>query len=120
MKRTAVRIVSLLTILLLSSVWLFGQAETGVLSGIVTDTSNAVVPGATVTIVSATTGLTRTATTGSAGEYTISTLKPDHYNLTIERAGFQKYTRQVEVLVGARIDVSAQLNVTGEIGRAHV
>jgi len=71
------------------------------------------VPGATVTVVSATTGLTRTATTGSGGEYTITTLKPDHYNLTIEHAGFQKYSRLVEVLVGARVDVSAQLSVTG-------
>ena len=63
MKQNSLRLFSLIGILLLSSVWLFGQAETGVITGTVTDSSNAVVPGATVTVVSTATGLTRTATT---------------------------------------------------------
>ena len=33
--------------------------------------------------------------------------------MTIEHGGFQKYSRQVEVAVGSRNDVSAQLAVTG-------
>ena len=113
MKRSSLKLVALLGILLLSSVWLFGQAETGVVEGTVTDSSNAVVTGAKVTVVSVNTGTTRTTTTASAGEYTITNLKPDTYNLTIEHAGFQKYTRQVQVLVGSKNEVSAQLNVTG-------
>ncbi len=103
----------LLGILLLSSVWLFGQAETGVITGTVTDTSNAVVPGATVTVVSAATGLTRSTTTASAGEYAITNLPPTTYTMTVEHAGFQKYSRQVQVLVGSKNEISAQLNVTG-------
>jgi Carboxypeptidase regulatory-like domain/TonB dependent receptor len=113
MKRSSLRLVALLGILLLSSVWLFGQAESGLVTGTVTDTSNAVVPGATVTVVSTATGLTRSTTTQSGGEYTITNLPPTTYTLTIEHAGFQKYTRQVQVLVGSRNEVSAQLNVTG-------
>jgi len=113
MNRTALRIVTVLAILVLGSVWLFGQAETGVISGTVTDASNAVVSGAKVTVVSAGTGLTRSATTGSAGDYAITTLPPGAYNLTIEHAGFQKYARQVQVAVGSRNEVSAQLAVTG-------
>ena len=102
-----------LSVLLLASVWLFGQAESGTISGTVTDTSNAVVPGATVTVVSVSTGLSRTTTSGSAGEYAITNLKPDTYNLTVEHSGFQKYSRKVIVDVASRIDVSAQLVVTG-------
>jgi Carboxypeptidase regulatory-like domain/TonB-dependent Receptor Plug Domain len=113
MKLSSLRLVTLLGILLLSSVWLFGQAETGVVTGTVTDTSNAVVPGATITVVSTTTGLTRSTTTQSAGEYTITNLPPTTYTLTIEHAGFQKYSRQVQVLVGSKNEISAQLNVTG-------
>ena len=113
MYRKALRLISLTGALLLFSVWLFGQAETGVISGTVTDSSNAVVPGAKVTVVATTTGLTRSTTTAGAGEYAITNLPPTTYTLTIEHPGFQKYTRQVQVLVGSRNDVSAQLNVTG-------
>jgi len=113
MKQNSLTLVALLGVLLLSSVGLFGQAETGLISGTVTDSSNAVVPGATVTVVSTATGLTRTATTLSAGEYTITNLPVNTYALTIEHAGFQKYTRQVQVAVGSRVDISAQLAVTG-------
>ena len=45
---------------------------------------------------------TRTTTTKSAGEYAITNLPPTTYNLTIDHAGFQKYTRQVQVGVGSR------------------
>ncbi len=113
MKQISLRLVSLLGILLLSSVWLFGQAESGAISGTVTDSSNAVVSGAKVTVVSPNTGLTRSVTTSNAGEYSITNLQPQTYNLTIEHPGFQKYARQVQVLVGSRNDVSAKLNVTG-------
>jgi hypothetical protein len=113
MNRTALRLIAVLALLVLGSVWLFGQAETGLVEGTVTDTSNAVVSGAKVTVVSPNTGQTRTTTTASVGEYTITNLKPDTYVLTIEHPGFQKYTRQVQVLVGSRNEVSAQLSVTG-------
>src|SRR3974377_221514 len=64
-----------LSVLLLASVWLFGQAESGTISGTVTDNSGAVVPGATVTVMSVNTGLSRSTTAGSAGENAMSTLK---------------------------------------------
>src|SRR5215471_14553952 len=113
MNRTALRIVSVLALIVFGSAFLFGQAETGTISGVVTDSTNAVVAGATVTLVSVNTGLTRTTTTASAGEYAVTNLKPDLYTLTIEHSGFQKYTRQVKVDVGSRSEVSAQLSVTG-------
>ena len=86
------RVVLVFWLLVLSSVWVLGQAETGSISGLVADTSNAVVVGANVAVVSGSTGLRRTTSTGSAGEYVISNLKPDTYYLTIEHSGFQTYT----------------------------
>jgi len=83
-----------------------------IVTGTVSDPSNAVVAGAKVTLVSTTTRLTRSVATASAGEYAITNLKPDTYSLIIEHPDFQKCTRQVQVLVGSRNDVSAQLNVT--------
>jgi hypothetical protein len=111
MDRNALRIVRLLALLALSPSWLVGQAETAAISGIITDSSNAVVPAAVVTVVSVTTGLTRSTITASAGDYALTNLKPDTYNLTIEHVGFRRYSRNIEVSVAARVDVSAQLVV---------
>src|SRR3974377_1785288 len=56
-----------LSVLLLASVWLFGQAESGTISGTVTDASNAVVAGAKGPGVSAHTGLTPGPPSGHPG-----------------------------------------------------
>ncbi len=113
MKRNTLRLLSMLAILALFSVWAFGQAETGAINGIVTDKTGAVVVGAKVTATSIDTGLVRTTTTKSAGEYAITNLPPKTYNVTIEAQGFQKYAQQVKVGVGSMNDVSARLAVTG-------
>jgi hypothetical protein len=64
-------------------------AGTGALTGTVTDSSGAVVPGATVTATSADTGQARTATTGADGVYTIGILQPGNYRVKFEAAGFK-------------------------------
>src|SRR6516165_4728962 len=107
------RLISLIAILAIVSAWGFGQAESGAINGIVTDKTGAVVVGATVTATSVDTGLVRTTTTGSAGEYAITNLPPKLFNITIEAEGFQKYTHQIKVGVGSMNDVSAKLAVTG-------
>jgi hypothetical protein len=99
------RVSVLLCVLLLVSVGLFGQAESGTVSGTITDNTGAVVPGATVTMTSVNTGQTRSTVTGSAGEYAIPSLRPDTYGITLEREGFQKYSRKVAVDLGSRIDL---------------
>jgi len=47
--------------------------------GTITDASGAAVPGATVQITAATTSVTRTTTTNSAGYYIVGDLIPDQY-----------------------------------------
>jgi hypothetical protein len=113
MNRSLLKLVSLLTVLILFSVWAFGQAETGTINGTVTDKSGAVVVGATITATSIATGLTRTTKTKSAGEYAITNLPPQTYEVTIETPGFQKYTQRIKVDVGSVNDLSAKLAVTG-------
>ena len=113
MKLSSLKLVSLLVILLLSSVWLFGQAETGTLIGTVTDASGAVVSNAKVMVVSVGTNASRNTVTDSRGDYVITTLKPGAYQLTVEGSGFTKYSRQVQVTVGATVEASVKLSVTG-------
>ena len=54
----------------------YGQTDTGRISGTITDSTGAVVTGAKVVAKSANTGTSRETTTNSAGIYTIPSLKP--------------------------------------------
>src|ERR1700683_155291 len=67
---------------------LFGQAA-GSFSGNVTDRSGSSVPGATVTVVSQGTGLTRTAKTDDVGHYLIPLLPVGSYTVRVESKGFR-------------------------------
>jgi outer membrane receptor protein involved in Fe transport len=92
----------------------YGQTDTGRISGTITDSTGAVVTGAKVAAKSANTGTSRETTTNSAGIYTIPSLKPDTYDVSVEAAGFASLTQRVEVTVGAETAMSAQL----EVGKA--
>lgn len=65
------------------------QRPTFSVEGVVTDAQQAVLPGATVTILNTATNLTRTATTDAQGRYVFSALPPEgRYELSVELAGF--------------------------------
>jgi hypothetical protein len=65
------------------------SAGTGALAGTVTDPTGSVVPGATVTLVSADTNQTRTAVTGNDGSYKFSLVPPGNYRVRFTAAGFK-------------------------------
>ena len=66
------------------------QGETtSAIVGQVRDTTNAVVPGATVTIANRETGLRRSAKTDDAGRFNFPQLKPGTYSVTAEAQGFE-------------------------------
>lgn len=67
------------------------QIITGSLTGIVMDSSSAVVPGATVTLTNERSGDIRRTTTNSEGYFSISGVLPGSYTVTIEMQGFQPY-----------------------------
>jgi hypothetical protein len=73
---------------LVSSSPLYGQAA-GSFSGNVLDKSGSSVPGADVTVVSQTTGLTRASKTDSAGHYLIPLLPVGTYTVRVDAGGFQ-------------------------------
>lgn len=53
------------------------------------DSTGAVAPNATVTIISASTGQVCTTTTGSSDSYQFGLLPPGNYQVTIEASGFE-------------------------------
>ena len=88
------------------------QKLTGTLSGTVTDSSGAAVPGATVTVVNTATSKAFTATTDSQGSYTIAELPDSTYYVKIVSANFKEVTVQGAVVhVATTTTVDAHLQV---------
>src|SRR5262245_6671070 len=67
------------------------QVTTAKFYGIVTDSSGALVPGASLTMIHESTGTMLTGTTNEVGEFAFDFLRVGSYTLRIEVAGFKKY-----------------------------
>src|SRR5262245_434274 len=64
------------------------QVATEVITGFVTDAQGGVLPGVTITVRNAESGVTRTIVTEADGRYRLGGLPPGRYNLTAELQGF--------------------------------
>ncbi len=96
--------------LLLAVHFSFAQANyQAQLRGVITDSSGAVVPSATVTITDAGTNTGRSVTTNSSGIYSLRDLRPSNYIVKVEAAGFQTIEQKGIVLA---VDQDASLNFT--------
>jgi len=91
----------------------WSQAETGSITGVVTDSTGAVIPGATVTAKSLATGAVRTVQSGSTGRYLIQALIPAIYEVTVTSGSFQPFKSETEVTVGGNVTLDAQLSLSG-------
>ena len=69
------------------------QTITGRIDGRVTDSSGAVLPGATITIVNTGTGLTTTQVTDDNGTFTATNLPVGSYTVSAELEGFRRAQR---------------------------
>src|SRR5436309_5692275 len=97
----------------LSASLLFGQAESGAIVGVVTDSSEAPIPRAPVTVRSAETGVTLHLTTDDSGSYTSPPLRPGSYVLSVEVQGFRKASQTITLDVNQR----ARANFRMEVGQ---
>ncbi len=71
-----------------------GQVTTGTITGSVRDPQAAVIPGATVTLISATRGTTlATVTTSTDGDYVFPNVPPDTYVIKVTMDGFKTLER---------------------------
>ena len=90
---TTVRLFFSISALALSAMLCRAQLLQGTIDGNVIDSSQAAIVGATVTALNQGTGFTREATTNTQGGYTLPTLPPGTYSLTVKASGFQTYTK---------------------------
>ena len=88
------------------------QSVSGTILGTVTDPTGAVISKAKVTIINEGTGLTRTITADTNGEYTAPSLPTGRYTVTCETAGFKALAlSNVEVGVDQRVRIDLKLEV---------
>jgi hypothetical protein len=83
-----------------------GQVATGQISGRVTDTSGAVLPGVDITVTQTATAITRTTVTNEAGQYSIPSLPLGPYRITATLQGFRTFVQE-----GITLQVNANLVV---------
>lgn len=89
-----------------------GQAVYGSIIGTATDPQGAAVVGATVTVTSVTKNTSETTTTNDSGNYTVTHLIPDLYNVKIEASGFKTADiKNVTVSADKGTNVDATLEV---------
>lgn len=98
--------------LLLASVSASAQFNAS-LSGTVQDGTQAVIPGAAVTLINNATQATRTVTSGGAGTYQFNELPPGTYTVKVTSNGFQQHTIS-NVAVAA--ETPRSLNITMQTG----
>jgi len=82
-------------------------------SGRVTDSSGAVLVGATVTIRETETNVAATAVSGPDGRFRFAYLHVGPYELTVGTAGFKTATRTLQLSAGSAFDLKITLDVQG-------
>jgi len=86
----------------------------GTLRGQVADPSGAVIPRASLTVISAA-GVSRTGTSDASGQYVISGLAPGQYTVTVEAPGFSTFTSPpVRVAAGQTQHLNVSLAIQME------
>jgi hypothetical protein len=82
------------------------QFERSTISGTVVDQQGAVVPGATVTAMHPQTNQSRSVVTDASGYFTLPSLTPGLYDITVELEGFKKISR-----TGVQLDAAASITL---------
>jgi carboxypeptidase family protein len=98
--------------LMLCSTAALAQQETATITGEVRDANGSVVPKATITVTNVETNVRVKGETNDQGLYTVPSLKPGPYSITVEKAGFKKSVRSgvtLQVNQVARLDVNMQV-----------
>ena len=103
----------LVVIAVLVSSTLLRADVTGSISGVVRDSSQAVVGGAHVQIINVQTNLSKETTSGSDGTFTILALPAGTYSLTTSANGFRKFTA---TNIDLKVNDQLHLNVTLQVG----
>src|SRR6266581_356647 len=109
----AIHVLGAILGVLFLSLSLFSQVNSGTISGVVQDSSGALIAGATITIRHVDTGTARTVTSDEGGRYIAPVLPLGNYELQAQQSGFQTEIRKGITLTVGREEV---INLTLRVG----
>jgi hypothetical protein len=90
----------------------FAQVDTGAISGVVSDSTGAVIPGVRVRIKHSSTNIQLDLTTNASGFYAAPALRPGPYEITVSKEGFRVEKRTgIELRVQDRVEANFQLQL---------
>ncbi|MBM3793670.1 MAG: carboxypeptidase regulatory-like domain-containing protein [Acidobacteria bacterium] len=87
-------VLNALLLLLFAATAAFSQATSGLIHGVVSDSSGAVLSGVTVTATKTDTQVSRTVATNTDGNFVFPGLAPGLYSVSCEQQGFRKFVRE--------------------------
>src|SRR6201981_1207365 len=111
--RHSARIAIVLGFLLLSVRLLSQDASTGAIRGTVLDPYGRTIAQATVAIVSAASGMSRSALTDGEGRFAMELLPPGDYSARAEIKGMSQETPQIHIDVGGAVELAFRLSLAG-------
>ena len=111
------RLLTFVLFCLLTGLPVAAQTEWGNITGVITDPSGASVAGAELTITAIATGVAKTTTSGSEGQYNIP-LPSGAYQIQVSLPGFKKYIANnvvVSASTAVRLDIQLQVGGVTEV-----
>lgn len=112
-KRKRYVVLLVVAALLMAAPATFAQETRGRITGRVTDTSKAIIPGASVVVTDVARNTTATATTNDQGLFQVNYLLPGTYKVVVELQGFKKF---VQDNIQLQMTETRTLSVTLEVG----
>jgi len=97
--------------------FLAAQSTASTVTGVVTDTSGAIVAGARVAVINESSGVALAARSNEAGLYRVPGLSPGAYRVEVEAPGFQRLVRggiTVQISQTLQVDLSLQVGAVQE------
>jgi len=121
------RFASRILIFLVLASFAFSQSFTGSISGLVTDSSGAVVPQAAITVTDLGRNTSFRTESNDSGFYLVGQLSPGSYRVSVEKEGFKKYSldalplsTQQKASVDIALEVGATVDSVSVTGQAQL
>jgi hypothetical protein len=108
----------LLTLILFTAISAFAQSDNAQITGVIKDSTGAIIPGVKVLVKSQARSVRRTAVTNDQGYYVISNLAPDVYSVIVEHYGFKRFTlsnKKVDPNIAATVDITLEVGQVTEV-----
>ena len=100
------RLVAVVLLLSVQTLFMRAQTTSGTITGSVTDTTGAVVPGASVQLTNQETNVSQTAKALANGSFAFADVEPGTYSVTVQAQGFKTFVKR-NLVLGASERLSA-------------